>query len=221
MSYPYQPPSSRQRWILNMVLYSLILIVASSFTTYAVVHGFVPSQQAQQFLTSSGVLSPTPTQEAIKSSDFPTFLNAFEQLLKQKQYAALQDAVDTDNFMAAYMRPSPFPYAPTNPGPYNWQAINQAMLTERYTYTVLLPPLLPDQAGYSCFGYTQAGITWLGLAITATQLQYVVGTAWKPGPVNDPYIIPNSTVFVFELLSASATWLWRAVTFNNALGCGG
>lgn len=216
--YPYSPPPSPRRnnkWLITA------LVLSSLFGLFGGTLAFVTWIQHQP---SPSVLIPTSTAvDSLHSSDFPTFLNAFSLLLAQRDYATLQSVVDTENFQALYMVPEPEVYAPANPGPYDWQTINHELVLGRIFFTISSPLVTADQAGYSsCFGYDQTGITSKGMAITAQVLQFIVGTL-KSGPgyfTSDPEWTPNSTVFVFELPNGSSSWLWRAVTYNNALGCG-
>lgn len=213
----YPPPIQRRNHWLLVILLCGIFYLAGGLSTYLALSR--ASSQNPSLLPLPSPI-PSPTVNPLRSPDFSTFLSAFTVILQQRDYATLQQGVDTEHFQAIYMRPSPFPYQPTDPGPYNWQTINQAMLTQGLRFTILSPPLTADQAGYSCFGYGPSGIAYLHLTIDAKMLMYVVGTAQRPGPVADPLVTPNGTIFVFELpKDPSPVWLWRAVTFNNSLGC--
>lgn len=215
-NWPPQPPRRRSNWPLIVILLIIALIVAISTTVL-----FYLKQNPS---ASLGLLPTSTAANSLYTSNFSQFLHAFSLVLQEKDYATLQTVVDTQNFQAMYMVPEPEVYAPSNPGPYNWQVINRELVTGRISFVLSSPLLTADQAGYaSCFGYTQTGITAQHIEIDAQSLQYIVGTL-KPGPgyfTSDPEWTTNSTVFVFELPDTSSpTWLWRAVTFNNSLGCG-
>lgn len=213
---PPPPPSRRREKKLALLLLCGVLLVGGSFSAYIVL-GRGHTQLSSSITPTPALGRITPTLDAkaaLLTDDFSQFLQAFTVLLARKDYPTIQTAADTQNFQAIPLRAS---------GIQDWTQFYGNLTYNAYSLRLSSPPLTPDQAGYSCFGYGPSGIAYLNLTIDASKLMYVVGTAYVPGTPADanPFYAINGTVFVFELPNEpSPIWFWRAVTFNNSLGCG-
>ncbi|HLV97353.1 MAG TPA: hypothetical protein VKT82_01640 [Ktedonobacterales bacterium] len=216
---PPPPPAPQKRQvniIVALIVLCIVLILALPVTAYFVFYRSEGSSLTTPSVPLATEPASTPTLNAragLLTDDFSKFLESFSALLEQHDYVSIQTAADTENFQAIPLRAS---------GSQDWQQFYGNLTYNAYSLSISSPPLTPDQAGYACFGYGPSGIAYLDLTINA-KLMYVVGTAQVPGtpPDANPFYAINGTVFVFELpYGPSATWLWRAVTFNNSLGCG-
>lgn len=208
------PPPRRREKKLALLLLCGALLIGGSFSAYIVLaHGQIQSPSSASSTSTSTRTTPTlDARAALVTNDFSQFLQAFTVLLTRRDYATIQTATDTQNFQEIPLRAD---------GIADWHEMYHELTTGALSLTIPPSPLNPDQAGYSCFGYSASGISYLSIKIDALQLQYVVGTAHAPGTsANEPINDHNGTVFVFELPNEpSPTWFWRAVTFNNSLGC--
>jgi hypothetical protein len=204
---PPPPPKRRRHPLLILVIVwlsiVLILVSASAVILY----------ERQVPVVSTPTATATSSAPTLDTDNFSRFFKAFLLLLQQHDYDSIQSATDTENFRAIPLRSS---------GTQDWSEFLPELTSGQMSFLISPDALTADQAGYSCFDYGPSGIGYIDYTIDALQLRYMVGTTFVLNPPpDDPLIAPNGTVFVFELpRGSSPTWLWRAVTFNNSLGCG-
>ncbi len=217
---PPPPPSlpsqsTRKVWIISLCLFSIaILLAGTAYFGYTFGKSF--SHRGSPSSPSNPTRIPTlDTQTMIHAGDFSKFLEAFASAMANKDYATIQSATDTENFQSVVLR--------ADGGFGSWSEMYAQLTTGNTSFVITYPPITADQESYNCEGYTKQGITQLGITINADDIQYVVGTTFEPNmPTNNAQTVPNSTVFVFELPlgPGGGSWLWRAVIFNNSIGCG-
>lgn len=200
------PPPRRKHILLILVIVWLSVVLILVSATAVILY--------ERQIPAASVPTATSTPTLLQTADFSKFYEVFSDLMNHHDYAAIQSATDTENFQAIALR--------TSSGTSGWYTIHNQLTSGQLSFSLVYPPFTPDRAGDSCFGYGPTGIAYLDLTIDAFELQYVVGTASTPSASSDdPFVAPYGTVFVFELPNGpSPTWLWRAVTFNNSLGCG-
>ncbi len=205
---PSPPPSPHRNKVLAALLLVGMLIMGSSFGIYLLITHAALQSSVPVFIT------PTPNLKVnLRTSDFSQFFDAFAGLAQQHDYASIRTVTDTQNFQAIALGTDP-PYQ-------DWRDFSPPLLSGDVTFSFSSPPITADEAGYTCFGYGPNGIGSAHVSIEAQSLQFIVGTMRVTGGPNDQQPPAFDDVFVFELPNTpTATWLWRAVTFNNSLGCG-
>jgi len=191
---PPPPPTPRKRrkgWIVAVFLLIVVLVGVATTIFY--------------------LAGESQANAGLQSSDFSKFIEAFAIAMANKDYMAIQKASDTENFREIAL---------FSDGRGNWNDVHSKLITGNLSYIIRYPPITPGQEGYSCMGYSKTGITYLNFKINAADVQYVVGTAAGTSVNGSAQAGQDSTVFAFELpATQGATWLWRAVTYNNQMAC--
>jgi hypothetical protein len=209
------PPPLRPKkpiWLFCLVGFSVVaLIVGVGFFGYSL--GDSSSKVSSSAATSTPVSTPTlDAKTMIHAGDFTKFFEAFATAMANKDYATIQSVTDTENFQSIAL------YADGGFG--TWNDMYSQLNTGNISFILHYPPITADQENYSCVGYGSKGVPSLNVNISANDIQYVVGTASRPGDSGSLQTQIDATVFVFEIPYGPANfWLWRAVFFNNVAGC--
>lgn len=204
---PPSPPRRKHILLILVIVWLSVVLILVSATAVILYERQVP-------VASIPTATATSSAPTLDTDNFSRFFKAFLLLLQQHDYDSIQSATDTENFRAIPLRSS---------GTQSWNEFLLELTSGQMSFLISPDALTADQAGYSCFDYGPSGIGYIDYTIDALQLRYMVGTTFvlNHPPGDDPLTAQNGTVFVFELpRESSPTWLWRAVTFNNSLGCG-